>query len=130
MRTAWRWSPERRAGNVCVSCRAGHVAAPRAGATARTEARFRLAHLGGFPAMVEGGRTSVAGEVYEVDGATLGRLDRLEGHPRFYRRRPVRLEGGGEAHAYLLSPAQAAGYPTIRSGDWTDREENRRCASA
>ncbi|MEQ9073259.1 MAG: gamma-glutamylcyclotransferase [Sandaracinaceae bacterium] len=97
-------------------------------ATARTEPRFRLAHLGGFPAMVSGGSTRVAGEVYEVDGGTLERLDRLEGHPRFYRRRPVRLEGGQTVLAYLLSPAQAAGYPTIRSGDWMNRQENLRCA--
>ena len=97
-------------------------------AKARTEARFRLAHLGGFPAMVRGGRTRVAGEVYEVDGPTLLRLDRLEGHPGFYRRRAVRLEGGRAAIAYLLSPVQAAGYPTIRSGDWTNQKEIRRCA--
>ena len=99
-------------------------------ATTRTEPRFRLAHLGGFPAMVSGGRTRVTGELYEVDGPTLERLDRLEGHPRFYRRRPVRLEDGETAIAYLLSPAQAAGYPTIRSGDWMNRQEALRCVSA
>ncbi len=99
-------------------------------ARARTEARFRLAHLGGFPAMVRGGGARVVGETYEVDGRTLARLDQLEGHPRLYRRQRIRLEGGGDALAYLLPPAMAAGFPTIRSGDWTDREEDRRCASA
>ncbi|MCA9605570.1 MAG: gamma-glutamylcyclotransferase [Myxococcales bacterium] len=94
-------------------------------AETRTEGRFRLAHLGAFPAMVIGGGTRVTGEVYEVDGGTLERLDRLEGHPRFYRRRAIPLEDGRTAIAYLLSPAQAAGYPTIRSGDWKDQEEIR-----
>ncbi len=98
--------------------------------TARTLGRFRLADLGGFPAMVSGGSTEIAGEIYEVDGATLARLDRLEGHPDFYRRRAIRLDDGRDAIAYLLSPAQAAGYPTIRSGDWTRRERDRQCAFA
>ncbi|HJL14439.1 MAG TPA: gamma-glutamylcyclotransferase family protein, partial [Sandaracinaceae bacterium LLY-WYZ-13_1] len=76
---------------------------------ARTVPRYRLVSLGRFPAMVGGGRTRVVGEVYEVDGATLERLDRLEGHPGFYRRRQVELDDGRSAIAYLLSPAQAAG---------------------
>lgn len=85
---------------------------------ARTEAAFDFVSLGGFPAMVPGGATAVAGEIYEVDEPTLAALDRLEGHPRFYRRRPVRLDGGGEVLAYLLTPDQARGRPRITSGDW------------
>jgi gamma-glutamylaminecyclotransferase len=37
-----------------------------------------------------------------VDEPTLAALDRLEGHPRFYQRRPVRLDGGGKVLACLL----------------------------
>jgi gamma-glutamylcyclotransferase (GGCT)/AIG2-like uncharacterized protein YtfP len=48
---------------------------------ARTERRFRMHSLGGFPAVVAGGKQSILGEVYEVDAGTLERLDRLEGHP-------------------------------------------------
>jgi gamma-glutamylcyclotransferase (GGCT)/AIG2-like uncharacterized protein YtfP len=52
----------------------------------RTEPRFTLVSLGAVPAMIDGGETAVAGEVYDVDAVTLAALDRLEGHPRFYRR--------------------------------------------
>jgi gamma-glutamylcyclotransferase (GGCT)/AIG2-like uncharacterized protein YtfP len=92
---------------------------------ARTAPEFDLVDLGAFPAMVPGGATSVAGEVYAVGPLTLARLDRLEGHPRLYRREPVRLEGGGEALAYLLAPDQARGRPRINGGDWRRAREER-----
>ena len=85
---------------------------------ARTEPDFDLVSLGAFPAMIAGGATAIAGEVYEVDRPTLDALDRLEGHPRFYRRRAVRLDDGGEVLAYLLTPDQVRGRPRITSGDW------------
>ena len=85
---------------------------------ARTEPTFRLVSLGAFPAMVAGGRTAVAGEVYEVDAGTLAGLDRLEGHTNFYERRRIRLEDGAEVLAYLLDEEQARGWPAITSGDW------------
>jgi len=47
---------------------------------ARTEPDFDLVSLGAFPAMIAGGATAIAGEVYEVDRPTLDALDRLEGH--------------------------------------------------
>ena len=86
-----------------------------------TKPGFALADLGFCPAMVEGGDSAVRGEVYEVDRATLARLDILEGHPRFYRRRRVVLADGSTAETYVLSPEQAAGRPTISSGDWRTR---------
>jgi hypothetical protein len=54
------------------------------------------------------------------DAVTLAVLDRLEGHPRFYRRRPIRLADGDEVVAYRLSPEQVHGQPRIPSGDWLD----------
>ena len=85
---------------------------------ARTEPTFDLVSLGTFPAMVSGGRTAIVGEIYWIDSATLAALDRLEGHPSFYRRRPVRLDDGEEVLTYLLTPGQARGRPRITSGDW------------
>ena len=93
-------------------------------APARTEAAFELVSLGAFPAMIAGGATAVVGEVYEIDPVTLAALDRLEGHPRFYQRRPIRLADGDEVLAYLLSPEQARGRTRIPSGDWTDADRN------
>lgn len=53
-----------------------------------------------------GNGVRVHGEVYDVDAAMLTKLDKLEGHPKFYTRRPlsVRIEGGRqiEAHGYLM----------------------------
>lgn len=85
---------------------------------AHTQPVFDLVTQGPFPAMIPGGATAVYGEVYEVDRPTLEALDRLEGHPRFYRRRAVRLDDGGEVLAYLLTADQVRGRPRIESGDW------------
>jgi gamma-glutamylcyclotransferase (GGCT)/AIG2-like uncharacterized protein YtfP len=92
---------------------------------ARTEARFTLFNFGAFPAMVEGGETAVTGEVYEVDAQTLARLDRLEGHPKFYCRQPIKLEGGGDAIAYLVPEHRAQGRATIQTGDWRSASKER-----
>jgi gamma-glutamylcyclotransferase (GGCT)/AIG2-like uncharacterized protein YtfP len=98
---------------------------------ARTVPAFDLVDLGAFPAMVARGLTSVVGEVYDVDDDALAGLDRLEGHPHFYRRQTIRLDDGDKAVAYLLPTKQAHGRPRIPSGDWMDakpvwRQEDRR----
>lgn len=85
---------------------------------ARTEPSFELVDLGRYPAIVAGGATAVAGELYEVDAATLAALDHYEDHPRLFRRREIRLAGGGEAWAYLLSGDRARSRPRIPGGDW------------
>ena len=87
----------------------------------RTEPTFELVNLGAYPAMVPGGKTSIVGEVYEVDQPTLAALDRLEDHPNFYQRLPIRLTGGEEVLAYLLSPEQVEGLPFSPGGDWMSR---------
>ena len=93
---------------------------------ASTEPAYHLVDLGAFPALVPGGQTAVAGEVYSVDGPTLAALDRLEGHPRFYRRTPITLASGRKALAYLQAPEQTQGHPRITSGDWRrTSKENR-----
>lgn len=84
----------------------------------RTKAEFTLHDLGAFPGMVAGGSDAVAGEVYEVDAATLAELDRLESHPRWYRRTPIALADGAEVETYLLKPRDVAGCPRVASGDW------------
>jgi gamma-glutamylaminecyclotransferase len=76
--------------------------------------------LGAYPAVVLAagpGRAPVVGEVYEVDAATLARLDRLEGYPRLYDRKEVRLEGGGFAWMYVMREAPS-GSPAVAGNDW------------
>jgi gamma-glutamylaminecyclotransferase len=84
---------------------------------ARTSPAFILLDLGAFPALVSGGTTSVSGEVYDVDDITLAGLDRLEGHPRFYRRSEISLTDGTRLLAYLLAEHRFR-QPVIVGGDW------------
>ncbi|MBZ0120715.1 MAG: gamma-glutamylcyclotransferase [Sandaracinaceae bacterium] len=88
---------------------------------ARTVPGFTLYDLGAFPAMVQTGEGSVLGELYDVDDATLARLDRYEGHPHFYLRQPITLEHGGRAEAYLLQVDQVCGTAIVCEGDWRAR---------
>jgi gamma-glutamylcyclotransferase (GGCT)/AIG2-like uncharacterized protein YtfP len=94
---------------------------------ARTQAGFTLYDLDAFPGVVAGGAGAVAGEIYEVDAATLARLDALESHPSWYRRTPITLADGSAAETYLLTPRHVAGCPVVASGDWRAhrREKNR-----
>ncbi len=84
----------------------------------RTRPAFSLRDLGSFPGMVAGGTTSVIGEVWEVDAATLGRLDRLEGHPRYYMRTPIVLASRRRAETYLLPNTVTGHLQEVASGDW------------
>lgn len=88
---------------------------------ARTQPVFELRTLGPFPGMVPDGHQSVAGELYEVDAPTLAALDRLEGHPRFFRRTRITLEDGSGGESYVLDAEQARGCAVIVSGDWRRR---------
>jgi len=89
---------------------------------ATTADGFALHNLGPFPGMVRATTGHVRGEVYEVDDATLAALDRLEGHPKFYRRTEVELDSGETVSTYLLCPSQVAGCPIIPTGRWRDRQ--------
>lgn len=90
-----------------------------------TEPRFTMLGLGGFPGIVDGGETPISGELYEVtDDTMMERLDRLEGHPGFYCRTPIRVRLDGsddyiDAEAYLLPPSWLErNTRTISSGIW------------
>jgi gamma-glutamylcyclotransferase (GGCT)/AIG2-like uncharacterized protein YtfP len=86
---------------------------------------YRMYSLGAFPAIVEGtplgqeSRWTVEGEVYEVSAEILAALDRLEGHPSFYRRHRVLLQGGERVWVYTLRNDQVRGRALIPSGVWS-----------
>jgi gamma-glutamylcyclotransferase (GGCT)/AIG2-like uncharacterized protein YtfP len=88
---------------------------------ARTEAIFHLADLGPYPAMVLGGTTAVAGELYRVDENTMRELDVFEEVPILFQRVRVRLEDGSLADAYVMEADQARGRRRIAHGDWRKR---------
>jgi gamma-glutamylaminecyclotransferase len=85
----------------------------------RTAPRYSLVDLGAYPALIEPGRTSIRGEVYEVDAATLAALDEFEGHPHLYERILVELTTGDVAIGYALRETWLAeGRAEIADGDW------------
>ena len=92
---------------------------------ARTEPRFTLLDLGAYPALQADGSTSVRGEIYEVDAATLATVDRLEGDPNYYRRTPIALRGGAIVEAYVLPFDGAERYASIDCGNWRNRCESK-----
>ena len=78
----------------------------------------------GYPAVsLKKNGSAILGEVYEVSDWGLARLDRLEGHPHFYRRKLVSVKFGNnrsaEAYIYLL-PAKDNRGEVIESGDWAE----------
>jgi len=71
-----------------------------------TEAEYRLVSLGSYPALRNYGDAAILGELYLVNSSTLAALDRLEGHPDFYRRGLVKLNDGRTALTYFLPADQ------------------------
>ena len=91
-----------------------------------SEPVFTMLHLGGFPGIIRSGETAITGEVYEVDTATLKRLDRLEGHPSFYERQSLTatLEDGPivDVEGYVLPDDWLGRAGTIvANGIWRER---------
>ena len=97
----------------------------------RTAPYYELVSLENYPGMVRGGRTSVLGEVYDVDSATLWLMDQLEGHPHYYQRGLVSTDWGELVQAYLLPALEVEGLPRIHDGDWrrASRETLQRLSS-
>lgn len=56
----------------------------------------------GFPYMVEMKGGDVAGEVYEVNKATMEKLDMLEGYPSHYQKKEVEGILRGKMQAYYI----------------------------
>lgn len=100
----------------------------------------------GLPFLIRGteclpGTLNVEVEVYAVDEETLAKVDRLEGHPEFYRRQTVAIElSGGEiidAEIYCVGAEYDKGGPSVAfygrdlttggdtyDDDWDDEDDN------
>ena len=86
---------------------------------AETFPNFTMFNLWGFPGIIRGGKTAIKGEVFEVPDELIKSLDRLEGHPTFYRRQPEVLADGSQVELYVLAkPTRYAGYDEVESGEW------------
>jgi gamma-glutamylcyclotransferase (GGCT)/AIG2-like uncharacterized protein YtfP len=92
---------------------------------AATAPAFDLYHLGEYPALADGGATSVVGETYLVPGWRLPEMDLYEEVGVLYDRRAITLADGSSADAYLIIRAKmATQFPravVISTGDWTRR---------
>ena len=75
---------------------------------------------------VQESTVKLVGMLYEVSDETLARLDMLEGHPNFYRRKKIALADGSDAIAYLLHDESTRKsialdtdrYKRVEDGDW------------
>lgn len=78
-------------------------------------------YLSGLPYVAKDPPISrIVGEIYCVDDRTLQRLDRLEGHPDFYRRELIEVElgdGGGVISAWIYFALTPSGH-IVESGDY------------
>jgi gamma-glutamylcyclotransferase (GGCT)/AIG2-like uncharacterized protein YtfP len=82
---------------------------------------FHLVDLGPWAALVVGGSTSVAGELYLVDQRTLVEIDVIRQVPVLFKRARIRLADGSEAESYVMEPDQVRGLRRLRHGDWRKR---------
>lgn len=95
--------------------------------TTKTEPKYRMYSLGGFPGVLEGGDQSITVDVFSVeDEETKARLDMLEGYNgeenrdhNFYNKILIPTEFG-EAEFYIYNSQPSESY-RIPSGDWLNR---------
>jgi len=80
-----------------------------------TTPTFTLYDLGAYPAVTQGGSTSIKGELWEV--ANLDRTDWLEGYPSYYNRILIPTWSGA-AWIYTL-PEAPINKAEVVSGIWT-----------
>lgn len=85
-----------------------------------------LYDLGAYPGALPGTGT-LHGDLLRVQAEALAIADRIEGHPRFYRRKRITVhtgEGPTEAWIYWAPEELCAGRPRITGGDWFTREHD------
>lgn len=87
---------------------------------AETAPEYRMYNLGLYPAIVRGGSIAIKGEVYSVTDEVLAALDRLEGHPDYYKRSKCVSTPWGKASVYMLPEALVVECEQVASGDWFD----------
>ena len=102
--------------------------------THRTVPGFSLYLVTGgiIPGMIEDSSTNqVTGELYEVSGKVLKRLDSLEGVPHLYHRNRISLVGNIRCWAYIWPRGTGSYIPSgdytrlfIRTSKWTGENRN------
>lgn len=99
----------------------GLLGSARLVAEVSTAPAFALVDLGPYAALVRGGSTAVAGELYSIDLQTRRVLDVERQVPILFNRERVQLADGSEADAYVLPADKARGRRRLGHGDWKKR---------
>ena len=86
---------------------------------ATTYGIYKMVDLGAFPGIIDGGSTSIVGEIWGIDKYTKQYLDLMEGVPLLYEDKPIQIEDEEDVFAYFL--VRHKGYPEIKSGDWFNK---------
>ena len=83
-----------------------------------TITKYTMYDLGEFPCITFGGKTSIVGDVFEVNDYTLDLCDMIEGHPDYYNRMPIELlDKSIKAEAYFMD-RNFKDYKPITHGNW------------
>jgi gamma-glutamylaminecyclotransferase len=88
---------------------------------ALTPAAFHLVDVGPYAALVPGGTTAVAGELYQVTLAVRRVLDVELQVPLLFNRELIQLADGAGVDAYVLRMDQVRGRRRLAHGDWKQR---------
>lgn len=89
-------------------------------ADVQTKPKYTMYSVGAFPCITQSGDTSIVGEIYRVDLATLRRLDMIEGVPQLYKKALIEVDGYDEVLAYFFTDEKAEGLTKIDNGDWAN----------
>jgi gamma-glutamylaminecyclotransferase len=88
---------------------------------ASTPPAFHLVDVGPYAALVRGGATAVAGELYRVTLEMRRVIDVELQVPLLFSRETIQLADGSDADAYLLTSDQVRGRRRLAQGDWKQR---------
>lgn len=94
-----------------------HLSGAKFLGTCETLPQYSLISLGSYPGVLKGGETMIQGELYEVTPKEFEGLDRLEGHPNYYKREVIETSEG-DAWIYLLPKEEYSDKVVIKSGEW------------
>jgi gamma-glutamylaminecyclotransferase len=87
-----------------------------------TPPEFLLVEVAPYAALVRGGTTAVAGELYEIEESALQRRIDVERQvPQLFTRETIELADDSSAEAYLLTMDQVRGRRRLAHGDWKQR---------
>jgi len=85
-----------------------------------TVSNFTLYLISGYPYVSsKENRYTIVGEMYAIDEDTLDKLDKMEGHPRYYVRRETAVIVGGEQYSAWMYFHDPPGM-LMPTGDFND----------